>query len=295
MKYKTPITILTAIIVLVSLIAASFGIFSGQGAVPFPHQTVRGDTVMLYGQGLYEHMSADVAVQGIAQDYITLFLGIPLLLFGLIRARKNSLRGRILLSGIVLYFLLTYLFYLAMAVYNKMFLAYIVLLSSSLFCFILLILSFDIHSFRESVKNEKEYKTAGIFLIINAGLIALLWLGVVVPPLFDGTIVPREVQHYTTLIVQGFDLAIFLPLAVVSGLIAVNKVLYGYLFTTIYMLFLSILMLALVSKILFMASAGANVIPVIFIMPTLAAIAIYFSWRLLGNLRSGDQRTERPE
>lgn len=284
MKYKSIITVLAVSIVLISSFAASFGIFSRQGSGPFPHETVRGDTVMIYGLGLYEHMSADVAVQGIAQDYITLFIGIPLLLFGLMRTRKNSLRGRILLSGIVLYFLLTYLFYLAMAMYNKMFLAYVVLLSASLFCFILLILSFDIHSFEESIKNESIFKIGGIFLILNAGLIALLWLGIVIPPIFDGTIIPREVQHYTTLIVQGLDLSIFLPFAMVSGIMAVKKLPYGYLFTTIYMVFLSILMLALVSKILFMARTGANVVPVVFIMPVVAVISMYFTWRLLGNL-----------
>lgn len=284
MKYKSIITVLAVSIVLISSFAASFGIFSRQGSGPFPHETVRGDTVMIYGLGLYEHMSADVAVQGIAQDYITIFIAIPILLFGLMRARKDSLRGRILLTGAVLYFLLTYLFYLAMAMYNKMFLAYVILLSCSLFCFLLLMLSFDIQGFMESVKKEKEYKTAGVFLVFNAGMIALLWLSIVVPPLFDGTYIPAQVQHYTTLIVQGFDLSIFLPLAALSGLMAIKKLPYGYLFTTIYMVFLSILMLALISKILFMARTGANVVPVVFIMPTIAAISMYFTWRLLGNM-----------
>ncbi|MBV6513676.1 MAG: hypothetical protein HRU80_15125 [Ignavibacteriales bacterium] len=284
MKHKTVITTLSILIALFSIIAASTGIFSDKGTGPFLHETVRGDTVLIYGKGLYAHMSADVAVQGIAQDYITLFLGVPLLLFGLARARNNSLRGTILQTGTVFYFLLTYLFYLAMAMYNAMFPVYILLLASSLFCLLLLLIPFDTDRFRESIKSEAVYKQAGIFLIINAGMISLLWLSVIIPPVLEGTIIPKQVQHYTTLIVQGFDLAIFLPLAFVSGWMAVKKQIYGYLFTTVYMIFLSILMLALVSKILFMAAEGASVIPVIFIMPPIAGIAIYFSWRLLGNL-----------
>lgn len=286
MKHKTVITTLSILIALFSIIAASTGIFSDKGTGPFLHETVRGDTVLIYGKGLYAHMSADVAVQGIAQDYITLFLGVPLLLFGLARARNNSLRGTILQTGTVFYFLLTYLFYLAMAMYNAMFPVYILLLASSLFCLLLLLIPFDTDRFRESIKSEAVYKQAGIFLIINAGMISLLWLSVIIPPVLEGTIIPKQVQHYTTLIVQGFDLAIFLPLAFVSGWMAVKKQIYGYLFTTVYMIFLSILMLALVSKILFMAAEGASVIPVIFIMPPIAGIAIYFSWRLLGNLET---------
>lgn len=284
MKYKKIITSLCIIIALFSGIATSSGIFSSQVTPSFQYETVRGDTVLIYGKGLYAHMSADVAVQGIAQDYITLFLGVPLLLFGLIRARNNSLRGTILLTGTVFYFLLTYLFYLAMAMYNKMFTVYILLLASSLFCLLLLLIPFDIERFRESIKSDVVYKQSGIFLMVNAGLIALLWLSIIIPPILDGTTIPKQVQHYTTLIVQGFDLAIFLPMAFVSGWMAVKKQMYGYLFTTVYMIFLSILMLALVSKILFMAAEGASVIPVIFIMPPIAGIAIYFSWRLLGNL-----------
>lgn len=287
MKYKKIITSLCIIIALFSGIATSSGIFSSQVTPSFQYETVRGDTVLIYGKGLYAHMSADVAVQGIAQDYITLFLGVPLLLFGLIRARNNSLRGTILLTGTVFYFLLTYLFYLAMAMYNRMFTVYILLLASSLFCLLLLLIPFDIERFRESIKSDVVYKQSGIFLMINAGLIALLWLSIIIPPILDGTNIPKQVQHYTTLIVQGFDLAIFLPMAFVSGWMAVKKQMYGYLFTTVYMIFLSILMLALVSKILFMAAEGASVIPVIFIMPPIAGIAIYFSWRLLENLERG--------
>lgn len=287
MKYKKIITSLCIIIALFSGIATSSGIFSSQVTPSFQYKTVRGDTVLIYGKGLYAHMSADVAVQGIAQDYITLFLGVPLLLFGLIRARNNSLRGTILLTGTVFYFLLTYLFYLAMAMYNKMFTVYILLLASSLFCLLLLLIPFDIARFRESIKSDVVYKQSGIFLMVNAGLIALLWLSIIIPPILDGTNIPKQVQHYTTLIVQGFDLAIFLPMAFVSGWMAVKKQIHGYLFTTVYMIFLSILMLALVSKILFMAAEGASVIPVIFIMPPIAGIAIYFSWRLLENLERG--------
>lgn len=288
MKYKKIITSLCIIIALFSGIATSSGIFSSQVTPSFQYETVRGDTVLIYGKGLYAHMSADVAVQGIAQDYITLFLGVPLLLFGLIRARNNSLRGTILLTGTVFYFLLTYLFYLAMAMYNMMFPVYILLLASSLFCLLLLLIPFDIERFRESIKSDVVYKQSGIFLMINAGLIALLWLSIIIPPILDGTNIPKQVQHYTTLIVQGFDLAIFLPMAFVSGWMAVKKQIHGYLFTTVYMIFLSILMLALVSKILFMAAEGASVIPVIFIMPPIAGIAIYFSWRLLENLKRGE-------
>lgn len=47
------------------------------------------------------------------------------------------------------------------------------------------------------------------------------------------------------------------------------------------MIFLSLLMTTLVSKLLFMAKESANVIPAVFIIPAIALIAIVFSYKLL--------------
>ena len=288
MKHGKVISILVIGIVIIAGLATVTGIYSSGGTGEYDYQTIRGHMVKIYGKGLYKHMSSDVAIQGIAQDYITLFLGIPLLLLSLISARRGSKRALFLLSGTLGYFFLTYLFYTAMAMYNIMFSAYVLLLSMSFFAFVLTLPSLGIETIKENLRSEKLLKNAGVFLMINASLIALLWLSVIIPPLLNGTIVPPDVQHYTTLIVQGYDLAIFLPLAFVSGWLAIKKSSLGYAATTIYMIFLTILMTSLNSKIIFMAKAGANVIPVIFIMPAIAMISITFSVLLLRNLQSGN-------
>ncbi len=46
----------------------------------------------------YQDMSGDVAIQGIAQDVVTLCIALPLLLTALYFARKGSIKGRIILS-----------------------------------------------------------------------------------------------------------------------------------------------------------------------------------------------------
>lgn len=286
MKHKKTINILVLLIAIVAIITTTFGIFSNHGNSQYEYRSIRGKNITIYGKGIYQHMSADVAIQGIAQDYVTLFIGIPILLVALYFARKGSIRGRFVLSGTVGYFLLTYLFYTAMAMYNVMFLAYVFLLSTSFFTFILTLFSFDIAKIKDLFRSEKLPRFAGFFLVINGAIVALLWLSIVLPPLLDGSIFPKELQHYTTLIVQGFDLGLFLPMAFVSGILALKKNPYGYLFTTIYVIFLSLLMTALTSKILFMANAGANVIPVVFIMPTINIISIIFSALLLKNIKT---------
>ena len=69
---KKTIPAIVILIALISSFAASFGIFSNAGPGVFEYESIRGKTIEIYGKGIYRHMSADVAIQGIAQDYITL-------------------------------------------------------------------------------------------------------------------------------------------------------------------------------------------------------------------------------
>ena len=278
------ITLMTLSIAVLSTIAACAGIFSRGGPGPTEHVSVHGQKVVLHGEGVYRHMSADVAIQGIAQDWITLGAGVPLLLFSLFLFRKNSRRGAILLAGSAFYFFVTYLFYLAMAMFNPLYLMYVALLSLSFFTVALTAITLMKHEWT-GLFPEKLARRAGLFMMINAGMVAMLWLGVILPPLLDGSIYPQEVQHYTTLIVQGFDLGLLLPLGALSGWLAFRGKPVGYLLTSVYLVFLCVLMLALIAKIAFMGHAGANIFPVVFIMPTIFMISLIFSALLLRGLR----------
>jgi hypothetical protein len=284
MNNKRTITVLILLIAVFATVATTTGIFSNDGPGQYPYQSVRGKMVIIFGKGLYKHMSAEVAPQGIAQDYITLFAAIPLLLISLVWARKGSLKGMYLLTGVLGYFLVTYLFYTVMGMYNKMFLAYIALMGCSFYSFILLLLSFDTRNLYKSFKPSTPVKRIGGFLIFNAISIALLWLSIIVPPLFDGTIIPVQVEHYTTLIVQGLDLGILLPAAFICGILLIKKKVFGYLLAPVYLVFLSLLMTALTAKVIAMFLLGYNVIPVIFIIPAFNLITIISTVVILRNI-----------
>lgn len=265
---------MSSLIALLAIIAASIGIFSTGGPGPYEIETVRGETVTVYGQGLYKHMSKDVAPQGIAQDYITLFLAVPLLLISLVWARKGSVKGRFLLAGTLGYFLVTYLFYLVMGMYNMLFLGYAALLGMSFFAFIQTLLGFEVAHLVGYFRESTPVKFTGGFLIFNGFTIGFMWLGVVVPPLLDGSIIPQQVEHYTTLIVQGLDLGLLLPLSFVSGWLFIKKRPFGYLLAPVYLVFLSILMTALTAKVIAMGMLGQNIMPAIVIIPLFALTAI---------------------
>jgi hypothetical protein len=279
-----PLGFLLLIIVLLSGLATCMGIFSIGGEGSYEYQSIRGKTVTIYGKGLYRHMSAEVAPQGIAQDYVTLLIGIPLLVISFFKSRSGSLRARYLLAGTLGYFLVTYLFYTVMGMYNEMFLVYVALAGASFYAFLMTILSFEPSSLKHAFDEAAPLRAGGIFLIITTICIAMLWLSIVVPPLLDGSIIPVQVEHYTTLIVQGLDLGILLPAAFISGVSMIRKKPFGYLFGPVYLVFLSLLMTALSAKLVAMNSLGYPVVPAIFIIPVFNLAAVIFSVVILKNI-----------
>jgi len=172
-----------------------------------------------------------------------------------------------------------------MGMYNEMFIVYIILLGSSFFALISYLISVDYDKINYLFNSQTSFKSSGIFLIINTILIAFMWLSIIIPPLLSGKIYPKSLEHYTTLIVQGFDLALLLPMAFVCGFLMIKKHRYAYVFGTLYLVFLSILMTALSAKIIAMKLGGYNVIPAIFIIPTINIISIIFSVLMLDSVK----------
>lgn len=285
MKNQKIVFFLVVCIAILSVIASATGIFYTSGPGNYLFQSIRNETINIYGKGLYQHMSADVAIQGIAQDYVTLFIAIPLLLLSLVMFRKGTLKARFLLAGVLNYFLLTYLFYMNMAMYNAFFIIYVLLVSTTFFAFVLTLIGFEVETLPEHFGPGTPVKSIGGFLIFLASSIALLWLQIVVTPLLDGTIIPKSVEHYTSLTVQGFDLSIFLPTAFISGLLLIKKRSYGFLMAPVTLILLSILMTALVAKIIAMALAGVNVIPAVFIIPAFNILAMAGAYVLFKNIK----------
>jgi hypothetical protein len=204
-------------IVFLALIAAGLGVFwQGQGEA-YPFTSLRGETIEIYGRGLYRYDSISYAAQAVAQDVVTLILGIPLLIGGLVWARKGSLRGHLLLTGTLGYLLYTYTSYSFLSAYNPLFLVYVALFSLCLFSFILAMKDLDPERIAQRVSDKFPRRGIAIFMMILAGFLLLAWLGRIVPGLINGT-PPFGLESYTTLVIQALDLGIIVP---TSGLAAV--------------------------------------------------------------------------
>ena len=201
-------------------------------------------------------------------------------------AGRGSRRARFVLAGTLSYFFVTYLFYLMMAEYNAMFPAYVLLLSASFFALALVLLGFDVQTLPQWFSSGAPVRSVGGFLMVSAVIIAVLWLSVVVPPLLDGTVVPRAVEHYTTLVVQGLDLALLLPLSFLAGYLVRRRASLGFLLAPTYVVFLTLLMTALTAKVVAMGLLGSGIMPAIVIIPTLNVVAGILAFRMVRSVAS---------
>ncbi len=234
MKHQKTITTLVLLIFLLALTASSIGVFSGwgQSGSEQTFQSIFQENVKVYGKGIYKHDSVSVAAQGIAQDVVTMALGLPLLLVSLLLARRGLLKGRLLLTGTVGYFLYTYVSYSFLSMYNPLFLIYVALMSLSLFCFILCMLSIDTEQLKASFGPKLPVKFIGGFQLFIAFTLMMLWLGKIVPLLTTGT-APAGLEYYTTLVIQALDLGIIVPTAILSGVLLIRRKSLGYLLSSI--------------------------------------------------------------
>ena len=88
-------------IFVLALLAALAGVWPAAGT-PYPLTTFRGEEVTINARGLYDWDTVSMAAQMQANDLVTLALGLPLLAVSFWLALRGSLRGRLLLAGIMM-------------------------------------------------------------------------------------------------------------------------------------------------------------------------------------------------
>jgi hypothetical protein len=285
MKYRKPISLLVGVIVLLSIVATTYGIFSNQGKGESEYKSIFGETISIYGKGLYQHDSVTMASQAIAQDYVTLFLAIPLLLISLYAVRKGLFKGRLLLTGTLGYFLYTYASYTFLSMYNSFFLIDVLLMSASFFAFTLAMMSFDIPKLPSYFDKKLPNRFIGSFLLFVSIAFLIMWIGKVVPPLMKGT-PPDGIEHYTTMVIQAMDLGFLVPVGILAGILLMKRNPFGYLLASV-MITKDITMLTALSAmvILQMVAGIKGLLAMLAVVLLFNLIVIYCMYLIMKNIK----------
>jgi hypothetical protein len=284
MKTTSIVLKLTYPIVLLALIAAGAGVFWQGTGDPYLFTTLRGENVQVYGHGLYRFDTVLYAAQAIGQDIATLLVGIPLLITGIILARKGSLRGQLLLTGGLGYALYTYTSYAFLSAYNEFFLIYVALFSLSLFAFIMAMSGLDAERISRQVSGKMPRRSIATFLMLLAAFLGFAWLGRIVPQLLAG-IPPFGLEAYTTLVIQVLDLGIIVPASAITAVLLWQKRPWGFTLASVLIVKGLMMGAALVAMIISQVVAGVAVSPFEVIMfSTIALAALVFTVILFRNI-----------
>ena len=246
MKQQSAINWLVPIIAILAAVTAAVGLFSANGDGPFEFTTLHHEIVEIYGRGLYQNDTTLIAVGFRVGDAFTLIAAIPLLLISFWMYRRGSIRGGILLTGTLTYFLYNYSSLALGAAYNDFFLAYIVLTMMSLFGMLSLFISFDPQTFPALFSERLPRRGISIFLIVSGVILFCIWLLLSIVPALVAGIVPAEVASYTTIITFVVDMGIIAPALVISGRMLSRREPLGYILASVLLVFIDVLGSALI-------------------------------------------------
>lgn len=231
MKPSNIVIWLSSLIVVLALVAAGTGLFLQDGGSVYTFTSLRGQPVQIYGQGLYRYDSFLSGAGTRGTDAATIFIEVPLLVVALVLYRRGSLRGGLLLSGALGYFLYYYFSIGLGNAYNNMMLVYIVLCGASLFAFILALASFDLPSLPSRFASTLPQRGIAVYLFAIGVILLAVWLPSVLGALLSGDAV-KIVGTYTTVVTYILDLSVVVPTAFISGVLLLQRKPVGYLLSS---------------------------------------------------------------
>jgi hypothetical protein len=236
-------------------VAAGVGVFVG-GGEPSTVTTVHGETVPLFGRGVYRYDSLIVGSGSVGVDVVTLFLVLPLLAWAALAHRRGSVRGTVTLLGVLTYCAYLYTSRAVDTAFNDLFLVYVAAMSVSLFALLWTVRSLPVTVVTEAAGRLPRRSTAG-FLLLLPMVLVVVWLPLVVEPLVTRR-PAAAVEHYTTFVTGALDLGILLPAALIGAVLVLRRQVTGYVIAFCLTGFTALLGPALVAMTIAQLRAGVE-------------------------------------
>ncbi|MCB0284487.1 MAG: hypothetical protein KDF60_18025 [Calditrichaeota bacterium] len=207
----------------------------------------------------YERDATSIAVQGIGQDFVDLFLIVPVLVISLIFTLRSSIIGLFIHSGISLYIVYSFFIYCFGVHFNNLFLWYCAVLGLSFYTFIIDIRLLSLIENRRESSRKFPVKSTAIYFLVIAVMFYTLWLKDIIPAIAtDG--VPTTVSDYRLLVnpVHVLDIALVLPGLIIAAFLLLRKKRYAFLLAPVLLIFIILMAIALIGMVIAMLFKGVS-------------------------------------
>lgn len=175
-------------------------------------------TAGLLAAGLYRDAPFWVE-QARATDIATLFFAVPVLVAGLLAARRGSSIGRLAAIAGLLYLVYNYSIFSFSVAMNPLSLVYMVILGMAVWSLFLALADTDLGGAARALDGRIRRRSSAAALIAVAALFGMLWLGQIAMVTTTGVLPPDLVRAgLPTNPIYALDLALFLPLCVVAAI-----------------------------------------------------------------------------
>lgn len=257
------------------------------GTLPIAILLVIATTAGVFNPATYAQDEPFFATQGIAQDFISLFVTVPVMLVSFVFALRDSHRARLIWLGMLGYTLYSYILYAFYVRFNSLFLVYVATLALTLYTFIGAITTTDHHTVRTAVLAHRENpakfrRRNAVVLFTIAGLFYLLWLSEIVPALLAG-VTPQGIldNGLPTNPVHVLDLSFLLPGLIITGILLLKDHPLAYVITPIIYSYAAMLGLAIIAMVILLVQQGYPVVipqVVIFALMTVVNTTLLFNY-----------------
>jgi len=279
---------LSIFIIVLVIISSGFGLFYKSDGQPFDFINQYGDTVKIYGDGIYKNDSFFMAHIFKGTDFMALFAALPLMIIALIMdIKNNTIKTKLFLTAMIAYFLYYSVSYSMGVTYNVLHLVYLALFSCALYASIL---GFGFLK-TYSIKMPAKIYTNGlkIFLVFCGISLFVAWL----PDIIESLINKKSlglIEIYTTQVTYVLDMAIISPLIFICLYNLSKNKNIGYILLGIILNMLSLVGIMVIFQTLFQNMAGIEMpiqatITKVGIFVLLAIAAIYYEIKLFKNIK----------
>ena len=239
---------------ILAIVAAGIGLFYDDGGESYTSVNHLGDNVEMFGKGIYANDSLLIGAANQGTDAIVLLIGIPLMVFSMYLMRRDERRGSVLMAGALTYFLYVYATLSMSVAFNRLFLVYVALLALSLYGLIICVLEIIRMNKESQLVRASGKKWIGYLMIILGSFTALAWGVEPVIALLTGELPTLSI--YPTLFTHAFDMAIIVPISIISGVWILRGKTEGFLVAVPVIMLLVMVALSIISMTISQYSVG---------------------------------------